>query len=488
MSTYSQPYISDFIKKYIDIVSKKLDDIEEKKCCDNIIQEEYKFKLVENITSIHVIILESLNTKINSQIYKILKDYYITPERHKTAFDYLIENSMIDEYFITTMIDLSKITPDSTSITSLFKNKFIMNNRHLILSIIKLFILHGLKNDYETKNIFTLNIYKELLVQNIDYEKLKEDLLEVQYLCDDRFVDILLQSWAMINSSSIVHLFDNLQIIPEFENVKYILCNPFIKDTTELQNIINILVIYGLKITKELVLLLLDKCIFINSLEKYGIDVDEDIYEKCAKKNFYPYKLTHKPTDNIIHIELSKRNNIDRIKKLKESGATFSVCCLEVAVSVLNNVKVLKFVVDELNIFPNETCVNSKSVKIENWAQIEILLKKYTTKQIILPQPKPNVKLNEQSTIIIEPKKIIIKKEFDYNLKNKIKKFLNYKPDTIKYDDLYELIMKYLAKNNLIIGDYFVIDNGLSDLFKINNCSILHIDQIDNIITYLINE
>ena len=89
---------------------------------------------------------------------------------------------------------------------------------------------------------------------------------------------------------------------------------------------------------------------------------------------------------------------------------------------------------------------------------------------------------------MVEPKVIIINKDIEYNLKTKIKNFLNYKRKTIKYDDLYELIIKYLTGNNLIIGNYFVIDNDLSDLLKINNCSILHIDQIENIMTYLITE
>lgn len=44
--------------------------------------------------------------------------------------------------------------------------------------------------------------------------------------------------------------------------------------------------------------------------------------------------------------------------------------------------------------------------------------------------------------------------------------------------------MKYLISKNLIIGEYFVINEDLCDLLKINVCTILHIDQLDNILSH----
>lgn len=480
----------EFIKNYIKIASKKLTNEEEQFWCKDVIQNDKIIRLVQNVRYMHYIIVKSVNTKLSSEIYKILRDYYPTPDRHKTCFDYWIENVVIDEYFINTMIKCSEIKPDLKSVTALFQNKFIMGDTKLILSIIKIFVLHGLKDDDLLKDAIRNNIYVVLFKKNMDYETVQKFLLKSGYEneCDNVIINKLLKTVA-IDVSSLVYFLDNIKIIPDSENVKSLLNNPYIKDKNMLQKIVNILVIYGLKINKELVLLLLDKNISVDYLEKHGIEVDEDIYTKCAKNNFYPYKLGCKPTDKIIHAEMCKRNNIDKIKDLKELGGIFDICCLEVASGVLNNVKVLKYLVEELKIMPNETCVQNcvLSQKIDNWAQLEILLKNYTNKRVILPQPKSNIKLNEQSTVVIEPTKLIVNKNNDYTLKNKMRKFLNYKNKTIKYDDLYELLIKYLTKNNLIIGNYFVIDDNLANLFKINNCSILHIDQLDNIMTYLIN-
>ena len=72
------------------------------------------------------------------------------------------------------------------------------------------------------------------------------------------------------------------------------------------------------------------------------------------------------------------------------------------------------------------------------------------------------------------------------NLKLKEKLWL--KKKTIKYLDLYQIVLKYLISNKLIIGNYFIINEKLSNLLKINHCTIIHINQIHNILTYFIDK
>ena len=48
------------------------------------------------------------------------------------------------------------------------------------------------------------------------------------------------------------------------------------------------------------------------------------------------------------------------------------------------------------------------------------------------------------------------------------------------------MTFKYLINNKLIIGNYFVIDCKLSNLLKINNSTIINVDQIHNMLTYFI--
>lgn len=339
-------------------------------------------------TYLHFIIISSTSTKINSEIYKILRDYYPTEKRHKDAFDYFIKYVIIDVSFVLTMLECSPIVPDIESIEALLRR------------IIKL-------------------------------------------------------------------------------------------ETTILSEIINMFILYGLLVDKNLILKLLDNKCQINSIEKYNIVIDEDIYLKCSELNFYPYELQIIPTDKILHAELAKFNNLDKIKKLKELGGKFDTCCLEKASCVANNLKVFKYLINELKIMPTDLCIKNyiKQKITYDSQEFDILFDNYTNKKIKLSEPtqKVNLKLDIKSTLTIEPHKIIIDKIYEYKLKNKIRKFFDYKYKIIKYDDLYELVLKYLLSKNLIIDSYFIINNDLSVLLKLNECSILHIDQLDNILTYFIS-
>ena len=95
--------------------------------------------------------------------------------------------------------------------------------------------------------------------------------------------------------------------------------------------------------------------------------------------------------------------------------------------------------------------------------------------------------LDNDSTMTIDKRTIEINTELDYVLKTKIKKLFDYKKKTIKYVDLYELMLKYLINHNLIIGNYFVINGELCNLLKINQCTLVNIDQLDNILSYFID-
>ena len=77
------------------------------------------------------------------------------------------------------------------------------------------------------------------------------------------------------------------------------------------------------------------------------------------------------------------------------------------------------------------------------------------------------LELNNDATMNIVKRNIIMNNETEYLLKNKIRKFLNYKDKTITLIKLNELILKYLINNKLIIANYFVIND---ELFNLNEC------------------
>jgi hypothetical protein len=103
-------------------------------------------------------------------------------------------------------------------------------------------------------------------------------------------------------------------------------------------------------------------------------------------------------------------------------------------------------------------------------------------------KPKPtNVIIDNSCTMTIERKDIIIDKNSEYVLKNKVRKFFNCEKKNIKYLELYELMLKYLIEKKLVIGNYFLVNEQLENLIKINQCTIIHIDQLDNILTYFVD-
>jgi hypothetical protein len=296
--------------------------------------------------------------------------------------------------------------------------------------------------------------------------------------------------YVIIDADLVLTMLEHSLVIPDEKSVEALLMKRIKLEEKNFNEIIEIFILYGLSVNKQLVLKLLENKYQIICVEKYGIIIDEDIYLKCSAMNYYPYELQIIPTDKILHAELTKFNNLDKIKKFKEQGGKINTCCLEIASSVKNNFKVLKFLINELKIMPNDACIKNYVKQLANCDQVvfDFLLSNYTNIKNKIPEPKQKVKLDNKSTLIIDPFKILIDKTHEYKLKSKIRKFLNYKYNFIKYDDLYERMLKYFLSANLLIDNYFIINNSLSILLKLNECSILHIDQLDNILTYFILE
>ena len=135
---------------------------------------------------------------------------------------------------------------------------------------------------------------------------------------------------------------------------------------------------------------------------------------------------------------------------------------------------------------PNDICLATFQTTYGLEA-LDIIMKHYENKKEEVVKKNNKLILDNDSTMTVEKKNIEINNNLDYVLKSKIKKLFDYKKNTIKYVDLYEHMLKYLINHNLIIGNYFVINNELCNLLKITQCALLNIDQLDNILTYFID-
>jgi hypothetical protein len=261
------------------------------------------------------------------------------------------------------------------------------------------------------------------------------------------------------------------------------LCNE-IKQNPELYY----LIFYGLKINKIITLCLLNKHIGVADIEKYGIDIDNDIMERCSTNNFYPYKYTNKPNIKVLEIECTKGSNIESIKYLKELGGEFNDVCLINACKLRTNSKVIKFLIEKCNVQVNLECID-KFEKANNFDGLSLMLKKYDDSK-----PKKEVEetvreLNTNCVMKIDKKKLkyeITNNNFVFDLKDKVISFFKFKDKKYNCIELKLNFLGYLVKNNLTIGKYFIIDVKLSKFFKIAQCVIIDAKDINPILTYFV--
>lgn len=252
-------------------------------------------------------------------------------------------------------------------------------------------------------------------------------------------------------------------------------------------DIVDIFVVYGMKITREIVVKLLNKTCFINNIEKYGIKIDEEILQMCANFSYYPYKYDIKPPKSVLMKECTKTNNIDTLKKLKEAGGIFTTECLIEACKNRNNGKVIRYLINDCGVKSNDECVRVFQ-ETHHLEALDLIIKGYdNSKAKESDKTVKYVEIDPNSTLVIEPRTLAINNDSDYKFKSKIKKFFDYKKKTIKYLEVYEMMLKYLITKKLIIGNYFVINDELASILKLESCFILHIDQVKNIITYFID-
>lgn len=346
---------------------------------------------------------------------------------------------------------------------------------------------------------------KEIAIKIINNFINKPNIIKHTYLLVSEWLDInqkkdiFNKSISLLDKDLMLIMLENKDIVPDITTINKLIEKCYVRpegshNNGQVAEIIDLLTEYGLKIDKQIVLKLLDHGCYINNLEAHGLEVDSEILAKCAHHSYYPYKFDIKPNVDILIKECSKHDNLNTIKKLKEFGGVYTSSCLEEACGVTKNGRVIKYLINECGVKVTDKCLEKfqDTYKIE---AVDVLLKQYKiqnpTNLVEQTSQSKQLELDKDSVMFVTPKNIIIdtnNNDIEYDLKSKIKKFFDYKKNTIKYLELYQLFLKYLISNNLVIGNYFIINAKLSGLLKVNHCTIMGIEQIHNILTYFIEE
>lgn len=253
--------------------------------------------------------------------------------------------------------------------------------------------------------------------------------------------------------------------------------------------IMDVFIDYNFTITKEIVILLLTKGCYINNIERNGFVIDIEILEKCCELNYYPYEFTCIPNKKIMLLECS-RNNLNTLIMLKEKGGIIDVDCLNSAVSLRRNGKIIKYIINNCNVNPNTETLRLFQ-EVNGIECLDLLVSNFKSGSVCASAGTgiSTTCLDPQSLLTIEPLSTDLEINYDceYILHNKIKKLLGYKRNKIVYCELEKLLFKYLIDNKLVIANYFILNDDFANIIKMDKGVIMHIDQIKNMIPYFVN-
>ncbi len=447
----------------------------------NYMQDTNLLKLIQNQLNLDpdyinkLAVQENINTNSQSNA-NLLSCFFYAYSSKQQSLKFLLERIKV-EHFVNSIPK--------------FKNSLSNGNEHFIVEYIK-------------NNVKELKLQKEKCIEIINtlpYRSLIfQELFKTISPCTSNEIvtDLINRAINNLDKNLILTILEGTKTLEPTENMvdsllQRVYVSPGNKGADKnniIAEIMDILIMFGLKVTKNIIIKLLNKTCYINEIEKYNVPIDEDILYICSNFSYYPYKFNIKPPISVLIKECSKHDNLDTIKKLKEYGGEYNIQCLIEACKNLKNGKVIKYLINDCGIKTNDTCVKTfqETYKIE---ALDSIIAGYDPNKNIEPKKtSQSIELDTNSTLVIEPKPVKYNKEnneLEFKLNNKVKKFFDFKKKSIKYLEIYELMLKYLISKKLVIGSYFVINNDLASLLKLESCSIIHIDQLHSIISYLID-
>ena len=418
---------------------------------------------LDNITTNYSAKLNFINALISYQPYKL------------KSFEFIILDMNLNDFSKY----LNKMNKQINNNIENIVIKYINKNSLLLQKKENIEISTNIINNFISKSEILKHIYK--LIYNFIDEKFK--------------LEVFNKSIISLDKELILLLLENKDIKPNIDTVNKLVEKCYCRSdgaigSTQVAEIIDLLCDYGLVINKTIVIKLLQHGCYINNLEKHNIIVDQEILGTCSNNSYYPYKFETKPNLDILKKECSKSDNILIIKKLKEFGGEYTTECLAEACKIKKNGKVIKYLINECNVKSDNQCLINfqESYGLE---ALDSLMKNYTLTTSTNLQEKPKtIELDKNSVMNIIPRNIKLDKNnevIEYKLKSKINTFFNFNKKNITYNELYQNILIYLINNNLVIGNYFIINEKISNLLKINHCIIMHIEEIHNMLTYFID-
>jgi hypothetical protein len=460
-SKINTPSIKDKISKIIKYVSK-----------EKLIKSNIFNKIITKFITKTPEILNDFFSCIKNQI--LLDNFvYITYERQ---YSKLISNNIENGIELLTLIILrDNFVTYKNLITYILsynnnnfnKKMFKMFNSNILTDEIKITLFILLINN-NTKNdcyYYILHIKQHIndLYFNIN-DKIKRNdlyiillhLFKIDYI---NFKDIIDDIYK--NNHYIDFSVKKLKELISFFSINRNNINIFIK----LNNI---------EIDKELLKYLIYKKIKV----EHNIPIDEELLLCCSINHFIPYKIDCIPTDEIVS-EVCKYNDMNNVKKIIEAGGKLEHKHLLYACNLYENGNIIKYLIDHTK--PDMQILDRLLERYNAKIYLNVINTEFYKKD------EKIVEFNEELLFKIEKNENDIDNNKKYLIKSKIRNLLNIKK-TKKYNinELLVLFINYLENNRLIIQNYFILNEELSEIIKTDVNRVLNVSEIKNFVSYFI--
>lgn len=306
----------------------------------------------------------------------------------KQIFEYLDPN--VHDLCNLTSFPVSISNPEEDPITDLFKqliNKKVnfteyvleaaLLNKNIYISFLLLDIVKPTSACLEAACLCdnSLQLVNLMLVQKVKVSE--KALLNAISINSNNVVNLffdygvmptlncLIEACKQFNYSLINSIL-NHKIIPNKDCFMALLSNAKIGDgknkqyykAKEIAEIIDMLIVYGYKVTYNDVYDALCVGCYINNVSNLGIKFEDEFIEQCTYLNYYPYQeLGLEPTQKCLYIECSRPNNVNNINKLIAKGLKPDIECIKHACNNRGNIKNLTLLIEGHNIAPNIDCI-----------------------------------------------------------------------------------------------------------------------------------
>lgn len=270
------------------------------------------------------------------------------------------------------------------------------------------------------------------------------------------------------------------------EHLQYCYDSLYCETHYKVPKLIDAMVMNGLTVTKEFALNLASHGKCINNFEKYGIPVDDDFLEIFNKHSFYCYAPSCIPSEKTMistcMISTSKYDFNEIISYMRRIGGVITKECIKTAIMNSADTSKIEYFIKKHNATFDESYFTKTS------AHFFVVSNHYKAKHGYYKQKVKTVTLNENILTNFDKNKKNEKYEkcTTFVLNAQIKKLINYPKNTIMLNELPSKLLEYLIKNKYTIGQYCIISGKFAEILNVKDGIICHINELNNIATYLV--